>query len=135
MSTLTFFAWSLIVAGALALLMAVIERRVSKREARITSKVGRTAAVLAILFYGALLTSDFAHFFLATQAPAWTRLLSSGVPLILGLFFLLNGKHREAESPMRVYTGILIVIGVVILAFDGYHYAISLGTATSTTLS
>jgi protein-S-isoprenylcysteine O-methyltransferase Ste14 len=135
MSTPTYIAWSLAAAGGLALLMVVLARYVRKPDMQITGKVGQIATVLATLFYGSILTREFAYFFLATEAPAWTRLLSSSVILVLGLFFLLSTRRRESESPMRVYAGALIAIGTLILLADTYRYAISLGTAGAVSLS
>jgi hypothetical protein len=133
MSTSVFLAWSLAAAGALALLMVVLARYVRKPNMQIAGIVGQIATVLATLFYGSILTREFAYFFLSTEAPAWTGLLSSSVILVLGLFFLLTTRRGESESPMRVYAGALIAIGTLILVADSYRYVIS--TAGSRSLS
>jgi hypothetical protein len=131
MSTPTFLAWSLIAAGAFALLYFVLERYVHKPEARVTGPLKRTTTALALIFYGGIIARSVTRLFFSVQVPAWTQLLSSAVPLALGLFFLITAQDDDAKASLRVFGGILIVIGILELAHDGYRYAISPGTAAS----
>jgi len=131
MSAGTFLAWSLLGAGAFALLYFVIERHVHAPEARVTGAFKRSVVALALIFAGAVITRDVLRLFATASPPAWSRLLSSAVPLVMGLFYLLTIKKGDTNNPLRVFAGILIAIGTVTLAVDGYHYAISLGTAAS----
>ena len=135
MSTPTYIAWSFVAAGALALLFFVIERYVRRPDARLVGGIKNVAAIVALTFFGAILVRETSYFFLTIQPPTWTRLLSSAVPLVLGLFFLVTAPDRKTRASLRVYAGILIAIGAVTLALDSYRYAISLGTAASVSLS
>lgn len=131
MSTSTFLAWSLIAAGAFALLYFVLERYVHKPEYRVTGGLKRTTTALALIFYGGVIARSVFRLFFSVQVPEWTQLLSSAVPLVLGLFFVITAQGDDAKTATRIFGGILIAIGVLQLAFEGYRYAISLGTAAS----
>jgi uncharacterized membrane protein len=131
MSTPTFLAWSLLVAGAFALLYAWTERYRRQAAARLTGAFKRTILALALIYYGAVIVRGVAPLFFTESPPAWTRLVSSAFPLVLGLFFALTLTAEQKEGGMRLFAGFLIVIGAVTLTVDGYRYAISVGTAGS----
>lgn len=135
MDTPIFLAWSLAAAGALMLLFYVIERYLRRPDARVSGGIKNVAAICALAFFGAILARETSYFFFSVQAPTWTRLLNSGAPAVLGLFLLVTAPDRETRASLRVYAGILIAMGAVTLALDGYRYAIRLGTAGSWSLS
>ena len=135
MSTPTFIAWSLLLAGAFALLYAGTERYRHQAVVRITGAFKRTVLALALIFYGGVIVRGVAPLFFTTSPPAWTRLVSSALPLVMGLFFMLTLTAEQKEGGMRLITALLVVIGAVTLTIDGYSYLISLGTAASVSLS
>lgn len=134
MDTPIFLAWSLLAGGALALLYFVLERYVRKPEMRVTGRARQAMTAFALIFYGGIVARDAIVLFSIMSPPAWAKLLSSATPLVLGLFFLTTARGDDGAYATRIFGGILIVIGAVTLAHDGYRYAISLGTAASVSL-
>src|SRR3569623_3799314 len=80
MSTPTFIAWALLLAGAFALLYAGTERYRHQAVVRITGAFKRTVLALALIFYGAVIVRGVAPVFFTTSPPAWTRLVSIALP-------------------------------------------------------
>ncbi|MDH7975283.1 hypothetical protein QH494_24115 [Sphingomonas sp. AR_OL41] len=118
----------------MALLYFVLERYVRKPEMRVTGRARQAMTAFALIFYGGIVARDAIVLFSIMSPPAWAKLLSSATPLVLGLFFLTTARGDDGAYATRIFGGILIVIGAVTLAHDGYRYAISLGTAASVSL-
>lgn len=116
MTSFSFLAWSLLVAGLLAALLAVTARRSTD------DLLQKIVTTIALLFFGAILTSDFAKWFMSRPAPAWTWVLHDSWMLVMGLFFVANFR----EPGRRLTTGqllgvIMIGAGTAFLGLDFFQ--------------
>jgi len=125
MSTPIFLAWWLAATAVAALLFFLLDRLRSPAR----REFGRLEPISQIAMF-----VSFGGYTVALMpgAPAWTAFLTATPLLALGLVQLVNARKDPASYPSQPgLSYLLIAIGSLALAREGYHYAISLGTAAS----
>lgn len=117
MSTPVFLAWSVGAALVAALLFFLFDR-MRRPERSEFGRIESISMVAMLAVFGAYTVA------MTPTAPAWTRLLSVGPLLALGVVQLVNAQRDPASYPFQPgLSYFLIAIGTVRLAVDSYHYA------------
>ena len=118
MTTFSFLAWSLLVGGPLAVLFIAT----ASRSGSIEGPLQKLAMVLASLWFGAILTSEFVRFFTTLTKPTWVNVLHEGWILVLGLTFLTFREAGDRGMTTRQLLGVIMVLmGIAVVSADLLH--------------
>jgi hypothetical protein len=117
-SNLTFLAWSLLVGGPLAVLFIAT----ANRSRSIEGQLQKLVMVLASLWFGAILTSEFVRLFTTLTRPAWVSVLHEGWILVLGLTFLtFRGAGDRGMTTRQLLGVIMVLMWIAVMSIDVFH--------------